>query len=136
MSMLKKIVVVVVVIFACNQLVLSQTDHYKLIIFEGSDWCANCIRFEKTIGSSQLFQSFIEEQNITIEHIDFPQRKKLEANIVEYNAKIAEKYQFDGTFPTILMAHTFSNNYEKISYNNQDPELFIALLKQKMSGSE
>lgn len=136
MSMIKKFAFALVLIIACNQQVQSQTDNYRLIIFEGSDWCANCIRFDKTIGSSPIFKSFIEEQKITIEHIDFPQRKKLDDAIVEYNAQIAEKYQFDGTFPTILMVHTPSKNYEKISYKNQDPESFIALLKQKMSGSK
>ena len=106
---------------------------YKLVVFEGSDWCNNCIRFEKKVLSNKSFIHFTDVKKIEIERIDFPQRKKLDKEIKDYNASIAEKYNFQGVFPTILLVEQGSETVLKINYANQDTEEFISLLKSKIT---
>lgn len=110
----------------------AQTDDYKLIVFEGSDWCSNCIRFDKTILRDSTFSNFINENNIYIEHIDFPQRKKLDKTTQSYNASIAEKYNFKGVFPTVLLIVRNTNYVFSIDYSNQSSQEFIALIESNM----
>lgn len=105
---------------------------YKLIVFEGSDWCVNCIRFEKTILSDALFINYTNRNHIEIERIDFPQHKKLSKSQIEYNTSVAEKYAFEGLFPTIILAKTGVKRIIKIDYNNQNSEELISLIQIKI----
>ena len=50
------------------------TNKPILLIFQGSDWCAPCIKFERNIWSTPTFQSYAEE-NLLIVKADFPRRK-------------------------------------------------------------
>ena len=111
----------------------AQSKTYKLIIFEGSDWCANCIRLEQNVLSDPAFSSFVSKSNIITEHIDFPQRKTLDKTTRQYNAAVAEKYNFNGVFPTILLVETETDTVKKIVYRNETSEEFIALLTSKLA---
>jgi len=102
---------------------------YILYVFEGSDWCHNCIRLDKQIISTAAFTDFVEEQEITIEHIDFPQRKRLDEKTVAYNAEIAEKYNFQGIFPTLVLVHVESGRQTMLSYENEDMETFMSKIE-------
>lgn len=108
---------------------------YKMIVFEGSDWCPNCIQFEKNVLQDSSFIQFADEHKISIERIDFPQRKRLEKAVVKYNEKIADQYHFDGTFPTILLVDE-SGKVIRLSYENQNRDQFILLLSSKLSQLE
>ena len=66
---------------------------YKLVVFEGSDWCNNCIRFEKKVLSNKSFIHFTDVKKIEIERIDFPQRKKLDKEIKDYNRSNIDKFK-------------------------------------------
>jgi thiol-disulfide isomerase/thioredoxin len=110
----------------------SQKDSYKLIVFEGSDWCANCIRFNNTILKNTDFIAYTNAAKIEVEHIDFPQRKSLDKATKSYNAAIAEQYNFKGVFPTIVITNNDSN-YHTLQYNNETPEEFMALLQSKIA---
>lgn len=93
--------------------------NYKLIVFEGSDWCANCRRLEKTILSDSNFIHEMKISSIEIERIDFPQRKKLPESIQLYNKETADKYNFEGSFPTLVLLNSTNSVYQKISFSNQ-----------------
>lgn len=105
---------------------------YKLIVFEGSDWCPNCIQLEKKILKNVKFTSFIEEKQIKLEKIDFPQRKKLSKEQKKYNASIAEKYEFDGSFPTLVLISSSATKHVKFGYSNYSVEEMIELITKKM----
>jgi len=105
---------------------------YKLIFFEGSDWCINCIRFEKKVLSTDVFIDFAESNEIDIERIDFPQRRALDEVTRRYNESIAEKYQFTGVFPTILLVNTETEEVQEIVYRNQDLDAFLSLIRSKI----
>jgi thiol-disulfide isomerase/thioredoxin len=104
---------------------------YRLLIFEGSDWCANCRRLEKNILSDSLFLKQLAALSVEIEKVDFPQRKKLSPAIRRYNDSLAGKYAFDGSFPTLILTRTDVFRFQKIAYNNQTAEEMVHLLKAK-----
>jgi hypothetical protein len=93
---------------------------YKLIVFQGSDWCSNCIRLENTVLSNEIFIEELDKLNIKIEKIDFPQKKVLPKEVIKYNASIAKKCDFDGIFPTIYLSKIDSNTYQKIILSNKE----------------
>ncbi len=113
---------------------IQNTAQYKLIVFEGSDWCSNCIRFEKNILSDTAFLKKAEEWNIVVEKIDFPQRKKLSTEEEKHNASVAEKYSFEGIFPTIVLANSDTDTFQKINYQSvKNTEEFLNELEKLIS---
>lgn len=77
----------------------------QLLVFEGSDWCVNCIQFEKKVLKNKRFQTFLQENNILLIRVDFPQRKKLNEAKAAENGRLAKKYGFAGIFPTVILSH-------------------------------
>lgn len=106
----------------------SDTNKPVLLIFAGSDWCANCIRFEKRILSATDFLSFAEK-NIVVLKADFPQRTLLPTALQEQNASLAEKYNPDGIFPYLLLLAPGKSVLSSVSYRNQSPTEFIDEIK-------
>jgi thioredoxin-related protein len=110
------------------------TQSLKLIIFEGSDWCASCRKFEKQILRDSTVIDFLKEKHIELVKVDFPQRKKLSLEKENENKLIAEKYNFKGVFPTIVFDN--SENAYILYNNNITPEKFIDWLDVKISKNE
>ena len=105
---------------------------YQLIVFEGSDWCSNCRRLEKEILAKDDFMQFLNQHNIEIQRIDFPQRKKLSEEEKKYNASMAEKYAFSGVYPTLFLSRADTFKYEKVAYINQSVDEFTSQIAQKI----
>lgn len=106
-------------------------DYKRLIVFEGSDWCNNCIRLEDNILSDEAFTDFLEQNQITLERIDFPQRKKLNKEQTKYNRSIAEQLNFEGIFPTLVLCDHDLSTKKKLRYANQNTEEFICLIEKE-----
>ncbi|MDC6364906.1 MULTISPECIES: thioredoxin fold domain-containing protein [Flavobacteriaceae] len=102
---------------------------YRLVLFEGSDWCVNCIRFDKHILRDEKFVEFLDKEDIEIQRVDFPQRKKLNADEESFNASMAEKYGFQGIFPTILLVESDTNEIFTLEYHDQEALEFIEQIK-------
>ncbi len=96
----------------------TQSD-YLFLVFEGSDWCTNCRQLEKDVLSQEAFTQFLTEKGIQLQKIDFPQRKKQSKEEKEANAELAERYQFNGTFPTMILSRTDAPRYQRIDYDRQ-----------------
>ncbi len=105
---------------------------YKLVIFEGSDWCVNCIRLDRNVLNDDYFVQFLEKENIEVQRIDFPQRKKLEPEEESFNASVAEKYDFQGIFPTILLVKSSSDEFITLTYHDQGVPEFIKQIKDNI----
>jgi thioredoxin-related protein len=75
-----------------------------LLVFSGSDWCAPCMKLEKSVWKSEAFQTEAEK-NWVIYKADFPKKKanQLPAELTENNRKIAEKYNKGGSFPLVVL---------------------------------
>jgi thiol:disulfide interchange protein len=112
--------------------VSTQTNKPVLLVFAGSDWCANCIRFEKRILSQSDFLSFAEK-NIVVLKADFPQRTPLSTALQEQNASLAEKYNPDGVFPYLLLLGPGKSVLSTLVYGDQSPKEFIEEIKTYIS---
>ncbi|WP_422351765.1 hypothetical protein [Flagellimonas sp.] len=106
---------------------------YRLILFEGSDWCVNCIRLERNVLSNTDFINYAEKHGIRIERIDFPQRKQLDEATQQYNAEMAEKYNFQGIFPTLILEKTDTKETQTLEYLDQSCSDFIAQLSSNLN---
>lgn len=104
--------------------IANESNKPILLIFAGSDWCANCIRFEKRILSTSDFLSFAEK-SIVVLKADFPQRTPLSAALQEQNASLAEKYNPDGVFPYLLLLTPGKSVLASLVYRDQSPAQFI-----------
>ncbi len=47
-----------------------------VLVFQGSDWCAPCIKLNKEIFESKTFRLYAENHFIMVQ-ADFPKRKKM-----------------------------------------------------------
>ena len=81
-----------------------------LLVFSGSDWCAPCIKLEKSIFQSEAFKTFASYNYILV-RADFPKRKKnkLSKAQQEQNNELAASYNQNGcllyTSPSPRDAH-------------------------------
>ena len=80
------------------------TERPILLSFQGSDWCANCIRLERSLFESESFKNYASE-NLILLKADFPSRKKnkLSDEQTAHNEKLAEKFNKEGAFPTVII---------------------------------
>jgi len=103
------------------------TQKPVLLIFSGSDWCAPCIRFHKTVLSDEQFLLYASDHLVVLK-ADFPQRKKLNKEIVKQNDQLAEKYNPKGQFPHIVLLRSDQSVLSTLPYKNQSTEEFISML--------
>jgi thioredoxin-related protein len=113
-----------------NQIEVS--EKYSLIIFEGSDWCPGCIRLEKNILNDSAFIQYLNHNDIELVKIDFPQQKKISKAQKLHNQQIAEKYNFEGVFPTIIISRSDTLFYDKIFYRNESIEEIESVIGHKL----
>ena len=75
-----------------------------VLVFSGSDWCAPCIKLEKTVWMSDAFQKEATKSWVTYK-ADFPKKKanQLAPELTEQNKKLAEKYNSGGSFPLVVL---------------------------------
>jgi len=116
---MKFIALILIALCCFNPLKLpDNTIEHELIIFEGSDWCTNCHSLNKKILSTTPFKEYIKDSNIRLVKVDFPQRKKQSKEEIERNIQLAEKYKFDGNFPTIVISVKNKNEYKTLTYSS------------------
>ena len=107
------------------------TNKPILLIFQGSDWCAPCIKFERNIWSTPTFQSYAEE-NLLIVKADFPRRKsnQLSAEHTAQNKELAERYNPNGYFPFVVLLNPDLSIRKSFSYMDLDPKQMIDFLSE------
>ena len=117
-------------IFQSSNLV-GQTN--QLIIFTGSDWCLPCMRLDKNILNDSLFIQFTTHA-ITFVHADFPQKKKLSADEISRNEKLAALYNTKGIFPFIVVVK--DGLPTQIPFHDQTAKEVIASIQHILQGYE
>ena len=95
-----------------------------LLIFSGSDWCNPCIRFQNTVLNDHAFKDFAEK-SLVILIADFPQRKKISAELVKQNEELAEQYNPAGIFPRLVLLRPDRSLISAVDYSNQTAQVFI-----------
>ncbi|MFN0187344.1 MAG: thioredoxin family protein [Bacteroidia bacterium] len=104
-----------------------------LLIFTGSDWCLPCMRLEKSILNDSLFIQYTTN-SITFVHADFPQKKKLSADVIFRNEKLAELYNAKGVFPFIVVVK--DGLPTQIPFHDQTAKELIASIQHILQGYE
>lgn len=107
-------------------------EENKLIFmnFSGSDWCRSCMILKKSILDTPEFKSFASNKLILLD-VDFPRNKKnrLSKEQTQYNEKLAEKYNKDGQFPTIIILDADLKIIAKTGYKRLNSTQYIDHIK-------
>lgn len=100
-----------------------------ILVFSGSDWCAPCIKLDKTIWSSEAFQTEAKTNWVLVK-ADFPKKKTaaLSETLKSQNASLAEQYNKEGYFPLVVVLDKNGKVLGKTGYKNVNPEEYIKLL--------
>jgi len=100
-----------------------------VLVFQGSDWCAPCIKLDKQIWSSQEFQNLAKDHFVMLK-ADFPRRKsnKLSEALTEQNAKLAETYNKQGYFPLVVVLNAKGDVLGKTGYKKIAPSAYYKKL--------
>lgn len=106
-----------------------QQDKNIILIFSGSDWCAPCIKLEKNIWESEVFQKESVEKWILVK-ANFPRKKvnQLSEEQSNHNRNLAEKYNIDGSFPLVVLLDNTGKVLGKMGFKNVPPEEYIKMI--------
>ncbi|WP_158977842.1 thioredoxin family protein [Cellulophaga sp. L1A9] len=97
-----------------------------ILVFQGSDWCAPCIKLDREIWSTDKFKKYAGEHYVMLQ-ADFPRRKNnaLSATQTKANAQLAEWYNRNGVFPFVVVLDSKGKVLGETSYKKTTPENYI-----------
>lgn len=100
-----------------------------LLVFSGSDWCASCIKLDKTVWQSAEFKKE-SESNWVVYKADFPKKKGNQLNpiLTESNSKLAAQYNVAGNFPLVLLLDKSGTILGVEGYKNISASEYIQLI--------
>ena len=97
-----------------------------VLVFQGSDWCAPCIKLNREIWSTNTFKNYSKEHFVML-LADFP-RKKVNAlpdSQQQKNKELAEKYNKQGFFPFVVVLDKNGNVLGETGYEKTTPDAYI-----------
>ncbi len=100
-----------------------------ILVFQGSDWCAPCIKLHRQIWDSEEFKAYAKEHFI-LHKADFPRKKKnkLSTGLETANKKLAEHYNPKGFFPHVVVMDKNGKVLGETGYKKISPSEYIKLL--------
>lgn len=100
-----------------------------LLVFSGSDWCAPCIKLDRTIFQTEVFKAEAAQKWVLVK-ADFPKKKGnlLSVELTDSNKKLAEKYNKEGNFPLVVLLDNTGKIIGMLGYKNVTPEAYIQLI--------
>ncbi len=109
--------------------IATESDRKILLVFQGSDWCAPCIKLDKEVWSTEFFQNYAEEHFVLLQ-ADFPRKKanKLPGAQQEKNNALAEKYNSQGFFPLVVVMDNSGKVLGETGYKKMPVEDYTKLL--------
>ncbi len=113
-----------------ESLEIAKKENKKIIlVFQGSDWCAPCMKLDREIWSSKEFISYANE-NFVLLKADFPRRRKnqLSKEQQEKNNKLYEKYDTQGYFPFVVVLDKNEKVLGTTGYKKVSPKEYINML--------
>lgn len=101
-----------------------------ILVFQGSDWCAPCIKLDKEIWHTEEFQTYAKDHFIMLK-ADFPKRKNnaLSAEQQAHNNQLAETYNKSGYFPYVVVLDSEGNSLGSTGYKKTTPSAYIEMLE-------
>ena len=108
----------------------SEQDLAIILVFQGSDRCAPCIKLDREIWSSDTFKSYARDHFVMLK-ADFPKKKgnALPLEQQEKNKALAAQYNQNGYFPYVVVMNKDGNVLGTTSYKKMDPTEYIQLLE-------
>ncbi|MBL6447750.1 thioredoxin family protein [Fulvivirga sp. 29W222] len=104
-------------------------DRNIVLVFQGSDWCAPCIKLDKEVWSTEEFQAYAKDHYVMLQ-ADFPRKKQnaLPEEQQQHNRKLAEKYNKNGYFPFVVVLDENGAVLGETGYKKMTPKEYISLL--------
>ncbi len=101
-----------------------------ILVFQGSDWCAPCIKLDKEIWDTEEFKTYSKNHFVMLK-ADFPKRKKnaLSVDQQAHNDKLAEAYNKNGYFPYVVVLDENGNVLGSTGYKKSSPKEYIKILE-------
>lgn len=100
-----------------------------VLVFQGSDWCAPCIKLENEIWSSDEFISLAKDHFVMLK-ADFPRKRRnaLPPEQQKKNQQLAEKYNQSGYFPFVVVLDKNGKVLGQTGYKKLSPKEYYDLL--------
>nr|WP_321235411.1 thioredoxin family protein [uncultured Psychroserpens sp.] len=116
--------------FETAKLSATETNKTIVLVFQGSDWCAPCIKLDKEIWHTDEFKNYAKDHFVMLK-ADFPKRKKnaLSPTQQEHNNKLAEAYNKNGYFPYVVVLDGKGNVLGSTGYKKVSPSQYIKILE-------
>ena len=111
---------------------IAKNDHKNIVlVFQGSDWCAPCIKLSKQVWETEEFKDYASENYVMLQ-ADFPKKKehRLPENQQAKNEKLAEKYNPNGYFPFVVVLDENGKVLGQTGYKNVSANEYIAILNK------
>lgn len=109
---------------------IAQKENKEIIlVFQGSDWCAPCIKLEREIWTTDEFKDYADDHYVLLK-ADFPRKQKnqLSPEQQKKNNKLAETYNDRGFFPLVVVLDKKGQVLGKTGYKKVSPKEYIDLL--------
>lgn len=100
-----------------------------ILVFQGSDWCAPCIKLDKEVWSTEEFQTYAKNHFVMLQ-ADFPKRKKNALNEQQqaHNNDLAEQFNKNGYFPYVVILDSNGNELGATGYKKTTPSEYIKII--------
>lgn len=100
-----------------------------VLVFQGSDWCAPCMKLEKEIWNTNEFQELNKDRFVMLK-ADFPRRKKnvLSEDQQNHNNNLAELYNPNGYFPLVVVMDSNGKMIGQLGYEKTTPTNYFKKL--------
>ena len=100
-----------------------------LIDFTGSDWCGWCIKLDKEVFSTKVFQAYAKD-NLVLMLADFPSDKSKQSEEVQkQNEQMKNDFPIRG-FPTVFILSPDGKTVAKTGYQDGGPEAYVEHIKK------
>ncbi len=109
--------------------IATEKDRDIVLVFQGSDWCAPCIKLDREVWSSEEFKTYAEN-NFVLVKADFPRKKKNKLTKAQQlqNNQLMEKYNLRGYFPFVVVLDKNGKALGSTGYKKTTPTAYIKLL--------
>lgn len=100
-----------------------------ILVFQGSDWCAPCIKLDREIWSTDEFKGLTKDRFVMLK-ADFPRKKdhRLSPELQAQNNKLAEQYNPDGYFPFVVVLNSDGQVLGTAGYEKTTPQSYFEKL--------
>ena len=109
----------------------AKTENKLLLLdFTGSDWCIWCIKLDTDTLSQPEFADYAKK-NLVLVQLDFPNKKPQSYELRKANTRLAEKYDPENAFPTLIaMKPDGTVVWKQPGYLEGGPKALIAKLDE------